>query len=105
MKQHRYRITLEHLADAQGAPVDGEALRFEAGNHDDIFTIVEWMRARGDFAPESVEALAVGLKLFGGAMLANREHPLFSSFFPHFAAFMKELKKGPSPSAQQQEKG
>ena len=63
MKQHRYRVTLEHLADAKGAPSTYDApLRFEVGNHDDVFAIVERMRTRADLAPEAATALAVGLK-------------------------------------------
>lgn len=42
MKQHRYKITVEHLADAQGAPSTHEPLQFEARNHDDIIAV--WSR-------------------------------------------------------------
>lgn len=95
MKQHRYRVTLEHLADANGGPSAYDApLRFEVGNHDDVFAIVERMRRRPDLAPESATALAVGLKLFGEVMLEQRGHPLFAGFAPHFRDFMKTLKQG-----------
>ncbi|WP_085315292.1 DUF3861 domain-containing protein [Derxia lacustris] len=95
MKQHRYRITVEHLSDPQGAPSTHAApLQFETGNHDDILAIVERMQARGDFAPDTGAALAVGLKLFSEVMLENRSHPLFSEFSAHFRDFMKRLKKG-----------
>ena len=97
MKQHRYRVTLEHLADAQGAPSSYEApLVFEAGNHDDIFQIVERMKKREGFTESSATALAVGLKLFSEVMLEHKAHPLFSSFKPHFSEFMKELKGKPA---------
>jgi uncharacterized protein DUF3861 len=93
MKQHLYRITVEHLADAQGRPSPyGEPLSFEVGNHDDIFAIVERMRRRGDFDDTASTALAVGLKLFSEVMLENRSHPRFQSFVPHFSEFMKSLK-------------
>ncbi|NUN59819.1 MAG: DUF3861 domain-containing protein [Burkholderiaceae bacterium] len=93
MKQHRYRVTLEHLADAQGAPSTYESpLVFEVGNHDDIFQIVQRMRTRDDFDESSAAALAVGLKLFSEVMLEHKDHPLFASFKPHFSQFMKELK-------------
>ncbi len=96
MKQHRYRITVEHLADARGNPsTHAEPLRFEAGNHDDILAIAERMRGRGEFPAETANALAVGLKLFSEVMLENRGHPLFADFAPHFRAFMQHLKKGP----------
>lgn len=96
MKQHRYRITVEHLADAHGNPsTHPEPLRFEAGNHDDILAIAERMRGRGEFPPDTANALAVGLKLFSEVMLENRGHPLFADFAPHFRAFMQHLKKSP----------
>lgn len=94
MKQHRYRITVEHLEDAQGQPSTHPApLTFEVGNHDDILNIAERMRGRGDLDPETATALAVGLKLFGEVMLENRKHPLFESLVPHFGQFMKQLKR------------
>lgn len=100
MKQHRYRVTLEHLADAKGAPSAYDApLRFEVGNHDDVFAIVERMRTRADLAPDAATALAVGLKLFSEVMLENRGHPLFAEFAPHFRDFMKTLKQGPAAPA------
>lgn len=96
MKQHRYRVTLEHLADAHGASSTHAPLQFEVGNHDDIIAIVERLRSRGDFSREAAAAFGVGVKLFSEVMLENKENPLFSSFRPHFAQFMKELKAGPS---------
>lgn len=96
MKQHQYRVTVEHLADADGASSTDAPLAFAVGNHDNILTIVERMRGRGDFSDASATALAVGLKLFGQVMLENKDHPLFADFKPHFQQFMKELKKGPA---------
>lgn len=96
MKQHRYRITVEHTMDENGFPAKNEApLRFEVGNHDDIISIVQRLRRRGDFDMNTAAAFGVGLKLFGEVMLSNRDNPLFSAIQPHFAQFMKELKKGP----------
>lgn len=95
MKQHRYRVTLEHLADAQGASSTHAPLQFEVGNHDDIFAIVERLRNRGDFSQESAAAFGLGIKLFSEVMLQDKENALFSSLRPHFAQFMKELKAGP----------
>jgi len=96
MKQHRYRITVEHVQDPGGNPVTRSPLVFDTGNHDDIFTIVERMRGRGDFDPDTATSFAVGLKLFSEVMLENRDHPLFAEFQPHFKQFMKHLKKGPA---------
>jgi hypothetical protein len=83
------------LADAHGNPsTHAEPLRFEAGNHDDILAIAGRMRSRGEFPPDTANALAVGLKLFSEVMLENRGHPLFVDFAPHFRAFMQHLKNG-----------
>lgn len=99
MKQHQYRVSLEHLADADGnRSAHDQALQFEVGNHDDIFAIVERMRGRGDFDPDTAAAFGVGLKLFSEVMLENKDHPLFAEFKPHFMAFMKKLKNGPAQS-------
>jgi hypothetical protein len=98
MKQHRYRVTVERLADEsggageEGAFVDDAPLRFEAGSHDDVFMVVERVRGCGEFDEATATAFAVGLKLFGGAMLEHRENPLFEAFYPAFVEFMKRLK-------------
>jgi len=94
VKSHRYRITIEHIADKDGNAVERPPLQFEADNHDDMFEIVERVHGRGDFDGPTATALAVGLKLFSEVMLVNREHPLFTELNPHFRAFMKKLKKG-----------
>lgn len=92
MKQHRYRVQIEHLEDTKGQPVSRDPLSFEVGNHDDMFHIVELMRARGDFDPDTSTSLAIGLKLFSEVMLEHKDHPLFEEFRPHFVQFMKHLK-------------
>ena len=96
MKQHRYRITVEHLADANGAPGTQAPLVFEAGNHDEILAIAERIRSRGLFDEGTSAAFAIGLKLFGEVMLEHRGHPLFDELMPAFRDFMKKLK---SPGA------
>jgi len=96
MKQHKYRITVEHLADLDGnPPASSTPLVFEVGNHDDINDIVRRVQARRDFDDTTSTAFAVGLKLFSEVMVENRQHALFTELFPHFAAFMKKLKKPP----------
>lgn len=97
MKQHRYRITVEHLALPDGSPPpQAEALRFETGNHDDMLAIVARMRQRGDLPEADATAFAVGLKLFSEVMLQHRGLPLFADFAPHFKAFMQQLKARPA---------
>lgn len=93
MKQHHYRVTVEHLALPDGsAPAAANPLTFEVGNHDDLMAIVARAQQRGDLPAEEAIAFAVGLKLFSEVMLANRELPLFADFAPHFRDFMHELK-------------
>lgn len=92
MKQHRYRVTLEYLADANGNPQQREPLVFEVGNHDEILGIVELVRSRGLFDEQATAAFVVGQKLFGEVMLENRDNALFAEFRPHFMDFMKKLK-------------
>lgn len=92
MKQNRYRIQVEQVENTKGEPVSRDALHFEVGNHDDVFHIVDIMRGRGDFDPDTATALAIGLKLFSEVMLENKDHPLFEAFKPHFTQFMKQLK-------------
>ncbi|MBO2611327.1 DUF3861 domain-containing protein [Shewanella algae] len=95
MKQHKYRISVEHLEDQNGMPSSyQQALKFEVGNHDDIFAIVDKIKQRQDFDEDQATAFAVGLKLFSEVMLEQRKNPLFDEFRPHFMQFMKQLKQG-----------
>ena len=50
MKNHHYRITVEHLSTPDGQAVDVPGtLQFECGAHDDILALVQRSRQRGDF--------------------------------------------------------
>src|SRR5690606_16493129 len=70
MRQHRYRITLEHLATAKGEPGTHEPLVFEARNHDDLFEIIARIRSKGLLAePDQAASLALGLKLLAEVTL------------------------------------
>lgn len=92
MKQHQFRITVEHTADANGNPVESAPLQFNAPNHDNILDIVARIAQREDFTPEMAARFAVGLKLMGEVMLENRDHPLFAQLKPHFMEMMKIVK-------------
>jgi hypothetical protein len=93
MKQHRYRITVEHLADKDGQPPQTpEQVQFETGNHDEVLGLIARARAHGEFDPDTNAAFLLGLKLFGEVMLMNRTHPLFVELVPHFGTFMKHFK-------------
>lgn len=93
MKNHHYRITVEHLSTPDGQAVDVPGtLQFECGAHDDILALVQRSRQRGDFDADTAAAFTVGLKLLGEVILKNRKHPLFEELGPQFGLFMKRLK-------------
>src|SRR3546814_17723369 len=95
MRQNRYRVTLEQLTDSRGVPSDRRPLQFEVGNHDDIISVVTWLRSRGDFgSQEEAAAFGVGLKLFGGAILGHKGNLLFSSFLPPLYQYIKDFTAG-----------
>jgi hypothetical protein len=93
MKGHLYRLTLEHLEDAKGNPVEKAPLQFEVKNHDDLYAIVEKVKAKGLFDENESAAFAIGLKLFREVMLHNRDSDVFKELDPHFSEFMKAFKK------------
>lgn len=93
MKGHRYRLTLDYLEDAKGQPEVRPPLQFEVKNHDDLYAIVERVKAKGLFADDDeATAFAIGLKLFREVMLHNRKLDLFQELDPHFSSFMKAFK-------------
>ena len=88
MPKHKFRITVESVADGTQNPVNAPALVFTAENHDDIIALV----ARTGATDDKARAFLVGLKLFGEAMLQDRDNPLYAEILPQFGAFMKKLK-------------
>ncbi|MDR3221935.1 MAG: DUF3861 domain-containing protein [Candidatus Accumulibacter sp.] len=92
-QQYRYRITVEPMTPTEEVPAGPSTpLRFESASHEEILERVQRSRQWGEFDEDSAAALTVGVKLLGGVMLQNREHPLFEAFHPHFGQFMKRLK-------------
>lgn len=94
-REHRYSITVEHLA----APRDDMPLHaplvFEDGNHDDLFRIVELQRGSGRFATEDeAAAFVLGLKLLGEAVLRNRDDALLQQLKAPLRDFIGQLKAG-----------
>ncbi len=91
-KNNKYSINLKELV-LKDESVAEKNLEFEFENHDNIFNIIDILKAKNlfDNNNESVE-FAVGLKLFSEVMLKSRKHELFEDFFPHFSDFMKKLK-------------
>ncbi|WP_211464884.1 DUF3861 domain-containing protein [Collimonas silvisoli] len=101
MREHRYRITLEHLATPkQDAPAHA-AISFETGNHDDLFAIVGKVRSKGQFDADSAASLALGLKLFTEVMIKNRSNPLFADIHQPMRDFIQQLKAQPQVVATQ----
>lgn len=95
MREHRYRISLEHLATPkQGEPTHA-AISFETGNHDDLFTIVDKVRSKSQFDADTAASLALGLKLFTEVMLKNRGNPLFADISQPMRDFIQKLKAQP----------
>ena len=95
MREHRYRITLEHLATPkQGEPTNA-AIGFETGNHDDLFAIIGKVRGRGQFDGDTAASLALGLKLFTEVMLKSRCDPLFAEIQQPMRDFIQKLKARP----------
>lgn len=88
MAKHKVRITVESVADNKGNAVNSAPLVFTAENHDDIVALAQRIGASDDKAL----AFLVGLKLFGEAMLEDRDNPLYSEILPAFGVFMKKLK-------------
>jgi hypothetical protein len=90
VNSYRYRVTVETLTN--GKPTEGQALSFEAANHEDILEIVERMRARLPFDEDTIASLGVGLKLFSGVTLAQRHDPMFAMIGPALKEFSRSLK-------------
>ena len=68
-------------------------MELEFDNHDEIFEIIERIKAKDLFASkEQATEFAIGLKMFSEVMIKNRNLPLFEELKPAFQNFMKRLK-------------
>lgn len=85
-RSQRYRVQVEALDRT------ASAVSFEIENHDDILAIVERVRGATAFSPDDAGALAIGLKLFSGVVLAHRRDPLFADIQPALRVFIGNLK-------------
>ncbi|WP_290015102.1 DUF3861 family protein, partial [Acinetobacter pittii] len=71
MKQHQYHVTVQHLKNAKGeASTYTERLEFYAGNHDDIFEIVERLK-KADFFDDETALLHKDLKVKTSHIYSN----------------------------------
>ncbi|MBR6975828.1 MAG: DUF3861 domain-containing protein [Ottowia sp.] len=92
MKHHRYRITVEHLADKDGAPVQEVPIVFEAPSHDDIAQTVQRAQQGQELDEATAQRMVVGLKLLGEVILENRGNAFFDALGTHFRDIMKAVK-------------
>jgi len=92
-KTNKYHLTLK-LTEYAGEETQPEKeLELDFENHDEIFSIIERIRAKDPFGNAAqAEEFALGLKLFSEVMIKNRKHPLFDELGEVFPAFMKKLK-------------
>ncbi len=92
-REHRYRITLEHIATPRDDMALHPPLTFEDGNHDDVFRIVGLQRRSGRFgSDDEAAAFALGLKLLSEAVLRNRDDALLQQLKAPIGDFIRQLK-------------
>lgn len=90
-KQKHYTVTLTQMTGEN--PNTVQTLTFEFDDRECLFKIIETLRKADIVEDNEVPRLALGLRLLGPMVLANRKTPLFSEFVPHFKAFMVSIKK------------
>lgn len=83
----KYKVTVEEVSG-------DKSIVFETENHENIIEIAEKLKNLPDLNENDAAALGVGLKLFSGVMMNNKNMSLFKEFLPHFKGFMKNLKSG-----------
>lgn len=92
-RTNKYHLTLKLLQSASGESNTFKQLELEFNNHDEIFEIIERIKAKNLFEDkEQGTEFAIGLKMFSEVMIKNRNHPLFEELKPAFQTFMKRLK-------------
>ena len=92
MKHHRYRITVEHIADKDGASVQEAPIVFETPSHDDIAQTVQRAQQGQGLDEATAQRMTVGLKLLGEVILEHRGHVFFDALGTHFREIMKAVK-------------
>ena len=101
MSAHQYRITVEYLGGKHAGPELHPPLVFEAGNHDDLFRIVEAVEAARLFDRDTSAALVVGMKLFSEVMLKHKNDPLFVSMLAAYRDYIGPFKARLKEAARQ----
>ncbi|WP_261817945.1 DUF3861 domain-containing protein [Vibrio gallicus] len=89
-KGHTYRVVIEEIGneDLNSA----QSLEFEFQDREDLFNAVQNIRKGSGLESDKATRVAVALRLLGPIMMADRKHPLFIDFMPHFKTFMQNLK-------------
>jgi len=96
-RKHHYRIMVSPLAE-NDVPA-ASSVAFTHASHDDLLAIVARMQASSGLDDDDAAAVAVGLKLLGDVMLAQRANPLFESLREPLHAFIRKLKSQVSQAA------
>jgi hypothetical protein len=103
MSAHQYRITLEYLGGRHAGPELHAPLRFEVGNHDDLFAIIDKVRHADMLDAETSAALALGMKLFSEVMLQHKQDPMFApmlaAYLDYITVFKQRLNEARPQSA------
>ncbi|WP_353155891.1 DUF3861 domain-containing protein [Herminiimonas fonticola] len=93
MSAHNYRVTLEYLGGKHAASDLHKPVQFEAGNHDDLFNIIQRVQTAQLTDADTAAALTLGMKLFGEVMLKHRKDPLFEKLQPAYREFIGAFKE------------
>lgn len=92
-RSNQYYLTLSLKQYANGETEPAKELGLEFDNHDEIFDIIEKIKAKNIFENESeATQFALGLKLFSEIKIKHRKNPLFEELNEVFPVFMKKLK-------------
>ena len=92
-RTNKYCLNLEYISASREQIILPEPIKLEFENHDNIFSIIESLKAKNIFDHENqATEFAIGLKLFSEVMIKNKDLPLFEEFLPAFSSFMKKLK-------------
>lgn len=89
-KQNTYRITIEEINIEDDR--EAKCMSFDVQDREDMFNIVEKVTANSGLEANVATRVGVALRLLGPVMMADRKHPLFVDFMPHFRNFMHNLK-------------
>ncbi|WP_201840426.1 DUF3861 family protein [Microvirga zambiensis] len=89
---HTYRISLTHVSDHRGNPVQLPICEFKFTNHDDLGKIIE-RATRNAIVPEkNIEAFCLGLKLLTEVVMEHRDKPAFAEFWISLGSFIRSIK-------------